>query len=168
MANRKEKVEPNLVAGVVRHMALPVCWCVSSQSHHKGLAGNRTARSPHRMYNFLQKKRENKKTAEVMGTKPQLVESSQLHFITTKAFLRSFQKTFGLFIVCFYVCEPLSELIRKTPGVWAPAVITQGSQDHLWLNHRSLQLIIWAHHHGLGTTMCELAASGSALTGNSP
>lgn len=42
----------------------------------------------------------------------------------------------------------------------------EASEDHPWLKHQSLQLIIWAHHLSLGGTMCELAASGSALTGS--
>lgn len=117
----------HLVAGPGRRMALPGCWCASSRSHRRDPAGSHTERSPHQTYSSLQRQTQQ----DLNHLRPWMVTNwtNQFQFIWMQHEFPSDQSAVKLsdsFLCVVFLCGPVSQLINKPPGVWAPTVITQG------------------------------------------
>lgn len=150
--------ESHLVAGLVRRMALPGCWCASSQSHHRDPAGNHTEKSPHQTYSSLH--RETQQNLVYLNETIITDEENWFIWMRRRFLSDPMQKTLDSYLFgVFRACQRLSSLASHQESELQQSSL-KASQDHLWLDHQSLQLIIWAHHRSLGTNMCELAARG--------
>lgn len=160
---QRQERKSHLVAGLVRRMGLPGCWCASSRSHRRDPAGSHTERSPHQTYSSLQ--RETQQDLNHLGAEMLTNWTNQFKFIWMQREFPSdgVQSNLGSVPVCRFFSAGLcrSSLTNHQESELQQSSL-KASQDHLWLNHQGLQLIIWAHHQSLGTTMCELAACGPA------
>lgn len=135
------------MAGLVRRMALLGCWCVSSQSHHRGLVGSHTERNPRQMYSFLQTKRHNK--VDLIWTERWLAEI-KVYFDTIFILL----SLFGSFPFAFFrqmsVCQ---SSLKNHQEFKLHQSSLKANQDHLWLkatepsaDHLSPSPQPWANH----------------------
>jgi len=148
-----------LVAGVERRTALPGCWCASSQSRRTGLVGNHTEWSLHQTYSSLQRQTQQHL---VHLTVPVVIDSNELNRMSCNAIwfrlwvypVKRFLPSCMMLLLCSCACLRLSSSTHHQESELQQSSL-KANPDHLWLNHQGLQLIICAHHGGLGTTTCE-------------